>query len=113
MKTQKTICFLLLPKVHLMAVSGPSHVFYEASQLGTFSYKLFYAGVRDHAPTEQGLMLSGLLNIQNVQLEAGDFIVVPGIDFKSFTKGEMNDDIKIVKPWLKRNLDAGVNIATI
>jgi transcriptional regulator GlxA family with amidase domain len=113
MKTHQTVCFLLLPKVHLMDLSGPAQVFYEASQLGTFSYDLVYAGLRQQVDSEQGLMLGNLLMIDQVELEPGDFIVIPGVDFKSFTRGEMNDELKAIKPWLKKNLDKGVNVATI
>jgi transcriptional regulator GlxA family with amidase domain len=109
----RTICFLMLPKVHLMDLSGPAQVFYEASQLGTSTYKLMYAGVSNEVPTEQGLMISNLLSLDQVKLNKQDFIVIPGIDFKSFTKGDLNNDLRMIKPWLAEHIAQGINIATI
>lgn len=113
MQTERTVCFLLLPKVHLMDLSGPAQVFYEASQLGTSSYSLIYTSPYKQVRSEQGLMLSSLYDLNDVVLKPGDFVIVPGIDFKSFTQGELDKDLKIVYPWLKRKLEEGVRIATI
>ena len=103
----------MLPKVHLMDLSGPAQVFYEASQLGTSKYQLIYAGASTALTTEQGLMISNLVSLDTVKLAEHDFIVIPGIDFKSFTKGELNDDLLKVKSWLAEHIARGINIATI
>jgi transcriptional regulator GlxA family with amidase domain len=103
----------MLPKVHLMDLSGPAQVFYEASQLGPVSHKLVYAGVTSQLTTEQGLTLSNLLPLEKVTLTEGDFIVIPGIDFKSFAKGEMDVEIQRIKPWMVEQFNRGIHIATI
>ncbi len=96
-----------------MDLSGPAQVFYEASQLGNSTYKLAYASVSDQVPTEQGLMISNLLSLDQVKLNDQDFIVIPGIDFMSFTNGELNHDLRMIKPWLADHIARGVNVATI
>ena len=58
-------------------------------------------------------MLTDLMMLNNVKLKAGDFICVPGIDFKSFVEGHMHDDIQRISPWLKRHADQGIMIASI
>lgn len=112
MKTCK-VCFLLLPKVHLLDLAGPAQVFYEASQFGPASYKIVYAGIDSNLNSEQGLSFNGLVPLEDVVLGEGDFIVIPGIDFKSFSRGEMDLEIKVIKPWLQMNHERGVIIATI
>ena len=44
---RSTICFLILPRVHLMDLSGPVQVFYEANNLAPGSYDIQFAGVND------------------------------------------------------------------
>ncbi len=66
--TQRTICFLILPHVHLMDLSGPAQVFFEASALGTEQYRLVYAGVTDTESSEQGLSL-GNATLRDILIE--------------------------------------------
>jgi transcriptional regulator GlxA family with amidase domain len=113
MGQDRTICFLLFPQVHLMDLSGPVQVFYEATRLGAPEYKILFAGLRTTVPSEQGLHLAELKLFNNILLRKGDFIFVPGIDFTSFTKGSLSDDIKRVTPWLEENVANGVQIASV
>lgn len=110
---ERTICVLLLPQVHLMDLSGPVQVFYEASALGPTSYKLVYCAAHKEIHSEQGLVLANLMDINSVQLTNHDFILVPGIDFKSFTEGRLNAEIKLISSWLKNRLAEGIQIASI
>jgi transcriptional regulator GlxA family with amidase domain len=50
---------------------------------------------------------------ERVVLKKGDFIFIPGIDFKSYTEGVLDADIKAVAPWLRDNLSKGVQIASV
>ncbi len=111
--TQRTICFLILPHVHLMDLSGPAQVFFEASALGTEQYRLVYAGVTDTESSEQGLSLGNLQPFKDISLNAGDFVFVPGIDFKSFAAGAHTSSIKKIAPWLKAQQSKGVFLASI
>lgn len=110
---QRTICFLILPHVHLMDLSGPAQVFFEASAMGADQYQLVYAGVTDSESSEQGLTLGNLRPFKDISLHAGDFVFVPGIDFKSFTAGAHTTSIKKIAPWLKAQQSKGVFMASI
>lgn len=109
----KTICFVLLPYVHLMDLSGPAQVFYEASQLGTCQYQLHYVSTTTKVKSEQGLMLSDLKKYSEVQLYKGDYIIVPGFDFDAFGKGKLTKEIQELSGWLAEQLANGVAIASI
>lgn len=111
--TEHTVCFLLLPQVHLMDLSGPAQVFYEASQLGSRRFRLVYAAVEKSVRTEQGLLLSDLQSPASVMLKPGDFVFIPGIDFKSFQQGMLDHHIRTIAPWLQRQAEAGVELATV
>jgi len=110
---ERNICFLLLPRVHLMDLSGPVQVFYEASDLGSTQYNLLYCAERKQVTSEQGLLLSDLRHYSSIRLKPGDFIFIPGIDFKSFTEGKLDDDIRRITPWLKNQFAQGVQIASV
>ena len=113
MDEERVICFLMLPQVHLMDLAGPAQVFYEASNLGSSHFKLLYCGVADELRAEQGLLFADLHLFNSIQLKAGDFIFIPGIDFKSFTEGKFHGYIKAITPWLKKQLHQGVQVASV
>jgi transcriptional regulator GlxA family with amidase domain len=113
MRTETVVCFLLFPKVHLMDLAGPAQVFYEASKLGAAPYTVRYCGVCEQVMSEQGLALSKLEPFEAMHLKKGDFIFIPGIDFKSFTEGLLTNDIRTISPWLRDNLSKGVQVASV
>lgn len=108
-----TICFLILPRVHLMDLSGPVQVFYEANNLAPGSYHIQYCGVHDQEHSEQGLALAGLQSTEEIKLQPSDFIFVPGIDFKTFVNGGLSSSIARIQTWLRGNFDRKVNIASV
>jgi transcriptional regulator GlxA family with amidase domain len=110
---QRTICFLILPHVHLMDLSGPAQVFFEASAIGVDQYRIIYAGATETVSSEQGLELSKLQPFKDISLNPGDFIFVPGIDFKAFAEGALTRSVKQVSPWLKAQKSNGVFLASI
>jgi transcriptional regulator GlxA family with amidase domain len=110
---KRKVCFMLLGHVHLMDLAGPAQVFYEASNIGSLAYELIYCSVQKEVVSEQGLMFTGMLLPEEVELSAGDFIFVPGVDFKSFIEGELNTEIKSITPWLKSQLQRGVYVASV
>ncbi len=109
----RTVCFLLLPHVHLLDLAGPAQVFYEASQLGAAPYQLIYASATSEVISEQALPFGSLPSFQDVTLQAGDYVVVPGVDFNTFKTGKLNGAIKAIRPWLHQQLMSGVALASI
>jgi len=97
----------------MMDLSGPVQVFYEASQMGTGHYQLVYGGMTNEVSSEQGLLLGNLLHYKDISLNKGDFIVVPGIDFRTFSSGKYTKDVKKLAPWLKEQQAKGVFMASI
>jgi len=96
-----------------MDLSGPVQVFYEASSFEPGSYSIQYCGVNDAESAEQGLLLGGLQPFDTIDLREGDFIFVPGIDFKTFVAGKLAPSISRVREWLQTAQARGVNIASV
>jgi transcriptional regulator GlxA family with amidase domain len=113
MKSKRTICFLLMPSCHLMDLAGPAQVFYEASQLGNEEYNIVFAGIDRDVKTEQNLLMSQLTHFRNVRLQPGDYVFVPGIHFKAFLNGDLDNDILKVKPWLRDQAARNISIASV
>lgn len=109
----RTIAFLLIPKVHLMDMAGPAQVFYEAGQLGNLDLTLRFVAANSEIQLEQGLYFSKLGSFEDIFLSEKDILIIPGIHFDSFKKGDLQHSIEKVGPWLKRQFQARVQIATI
>jgi transcriptional regulator GlxA family with amidase domain len=112
---KRKICFLLMDRVHLMDLAGPVQVFYEAASIGAASsgYELLYCAPSPEVHTEQGLTLAHLAPFEDIRLNSGDFIFVPGIDFRYFCDGKLTAGIRQIGPWLKEQARRGVQIASV
>ncbi len=109
----KQIVFLVFSHAHLLDLAGPAQVFYEASKHGGQAYHLLYAALSSKKMTSQALQLGSLLPVEKVQLEVGDLLCLPGIDFQSFKLGLIDDEIKQLTPWVKNQLRRGAFISSI
>ncbi len=112
-KPERTVCFLILPNVHLFDLTGPAQVFHEASDFGPCSFKLLFAATGPQVRSDQGLLLGDLTYFSEIQLKEGDFIFIPGINFQLFKEGKLKADIALMGPWLKNQFDRGVRIASV
>lgn len=107
------IVFLLFPKTHLLDLSGPAQVFYEANQLGGSCFRIHFAAAGEAVQTEQGLLLAALNKPEDLELGKGDLVCVPGFDFASFVRGELDDAIAGMNNWLWTQRKRGVYIGSI
>ena len=109
----RKVVFLILPGSHLMDLSGPVQVFYEASQLGGQSYQLIYASLSPSVQTAQALNFAKLLVIEDLDLNTGDLLCIPGIDYQYFLAGKLDQAISEAKPWVHRQYAKGAFVASI
>ena len=111
---QIKIVFLLFPKTHLLDLAGPAQVFYEANQLGGQQrFEIIFANADEPTHTAQGPVFANMARPENLVLERGDFVCVPGFDFLSFTKGELDAAIHRQQNWLRQQRKKGVCIGSI
>ena len=114
-KTTRTrkIIFLILPQMHILDFAGPCQVFYEASQLGALPLQMHFVSFQPDAMTQQGLWLTQLESPDHISLHSNDLIVVPGIDYDSFQRGDLHDALGPSIQWLQEKQQLGIPIASI
>lgn len=112
MKTRRIIV-LLFGKVHLMDLSGPIQVFYEAYNLCKVPLQLIFTAPSPNIISEQGLTFCNLMPLDSIQPGESDLICIPGIDFKSFQAGILHADIHAASAWVRYAYEQGTAIATI
>lgn len=106
----KKIVFLISPKTHFLDLAGPDQVFFEAVEFGV-PFKLEYCNFAASTYTSSGLYFNHLLPYDQVELQAGDYIFIPGMDAKIVLEN------KIVPPavfvWLQEAYAKGVNLCSV
>ncbi|HEX4825856.1 MAG TPA: DJ-1/PfpI family protein [Candidatus Polarisedimenticolaceae bacterium] len=93
------------PDVHLLDLAGPVQVFYEANGFGA-DYEIVHCAATTKVTSAQGLVLSELAPLP--KLEAGDTVLVPGLDSRVLHKARA-----IPGKWLRDGAAAGARIASI
>jgi transcriptional regulator GlxA family with amidase domain len=107
------IVFLLFPNTHLLDLSGPAQVFYEANEQGKQLFRLHFASLNKGLVTKQGLQFANLTYMEDLQLRKGDLVCVPGIDFRHFCEGGLDDAIHHTKKWMREQYRKGISIGSI
>ncbi|MEM9680742.1 MAG: DJ-1/PfpI family protein [Bacteroidota bacterium] len=108
--SKRKIVFVISPKVHLLDLSGPAHVFYEAKEAGV-NLDILFVGISDdvNIQSSAGLFFSNLSSIDELTVTPNDFIIVPGSE-------NILDLIKTDDHFLSKLNDwhnEGVNICSI
>ncbi|WP_315818437.1 DJ-1/PfpI family protein [Paraflavitalea speifideaquila] len=76
------IVFVIPPQVHLLDITGPAHIFYEALSYGA-PVQLYFTNVHTNQPSIESssqLSLAGLVDFNTLTLHKGDLIFVPGLE---------------------------------
>lgn len=107
------VVFLLFPGAHLLDVSGPAQVFYEANRDGRERFRLHFTAAADTVGSEQGLCFGHLKNPAEMPLRKGDLLCVPGFDFHRFCGGELDAGIDQLRNWVWQMRENGVFLASI
>ncbi len=80
MSAQKII-FAVPPKVHLLDLNGPAHIFYEAQAMGAPLELVFVSTeTSKKAQSSAGLYLGELKAFQSVKVGLADLIFIPGME---------------------------------
>jgi transcriptional regulator GlxA family with amidase domain len=106
-----TICFLLLPRVHLLDLAGADQVFHEAIEYGA-DIRLEYCGISDEVETSTGLVFKRLRRFSEIELVKDDYLFIPGAEVEFLLSKRMTSE-KEVKKWVRNAYDSGANICSI
>ncbi len=110
----KDVFFVVPPKVHLLDINGPAHIFYEAREYGASIDLHFISPINeDRVMSSAGLSFSELKPFGDFLPTKGDFIFVPGLYFSILSDNEFLQKCSSFFSWLKECDRIGVNICSV
>ncbi|WP_425390302.1 GlxA family transcriptional regulator [Ekhidna sp.] len=108
------VFFIVPPEVHLLDVSGPIHVFYEATEYGADIESVFISINNDHSiKSSAGIGLNNLKPYSNHQLNQNDFIFIPGLDARLIFDEEFQKSMNPFFEWLQIQRNNGAKICSV
>jgi transcriptional regulator GlxA family with amidase domain len=114
-KSYMQAVFIVPPKVHLLDISGPAHIFYEAVCYGA-SVNLFFCTISSHqteSVSSSTLSFHHLTPYDQLELNPGDLVFVPGLDFSLLSDKQFMIDSRPFQNWLKAEHLNGVTICSV
>lgn len=103
------------PHVHLLDITGPAHIFYEANDYGA-PVKLSFCTIFQHqteSVSSSALAFHQLTPYDQLSLQPGDLIFIPGLDSSLLLDdGFINSSGQFLS-WLKQQHQKGVLISSV
>lgn len=108
------LAFAVPPQVHTLDLIGPSHVFYEAKEIGA-DIELIHFSISedDTIMGSNGLHFSKLSPFYHLKLSPKDFIFVPGLPQSCLHSETFKEQTASFTYWLKKQYEEGVNVCSI
>ncbi len=112
--TSSKAVFLAPPEVHLLDISGPAHIFYEARDYGAPVTSHFITlNQNTRLSTSSGLVFADLQPFQNVALSEGDMLFVPGLQAELLLDPKFIDSARPFLDWMVEQHKRGVIICSV
>jgi len=112
--TRKAV-FILPPKVHLLDITGPAHIFYEAADYGA-SVELIYASMFTNnfeSVSSGALGFRDLLPFDQVELTVNDVMFIPGLDSTLLLDAHFIDSCFPFFIWLRGLHQRGILVCSV
>lgn len=106
------IVFVVPPDVHLLDLTGPVQVFYEAATYGR-PYSLTYCSYHPSVNSSAGLGLGPLVPFAEVVVQPGDFIFVPGLEMEYLRSAAFRAEGAEFFAWLRGQQAHGARLCSI
>lgn len=114
MSTSRQIVFIVPPKVHLLDLNGPAHIFYEArAHAASLTLQFVNCVVGSEIESSAGLYFSQLKEFNNISLTANDWIFIPGLESSIMLNDSFLEDLHPFLEWLKQQALQGVQICSV
>ncbi len=110
-----TAVFIIPPKVHLLDITGPAHIFYEATCYGApvqSVYSSLFPG-QTIETSSCALSFQQLIPYDQLQLKAGDIIFIPGLEAGLLLGNGFYTETRDFQYWLKKQYEQGVWICSV
>lgn len=110
----KNILFVVPPKVHLLDINGPAHIFYEAKGFGA-PVILHFISLSDTREVESsaGLTFSNLRLFHEFELDENDYVFIPGLKYSLLSDRGFISKCAPFLDWLKRQKSRGAHICSV
>ncbi|GMN06120.1 DJ-1/PfpI family protein [Croceitalea sp. MTPC5] len=98
----------------MLDINGPAHIFYEAKESGV-AMALHFVSLDHHTEikTSAGLYFNRLEFFESIELQAGDIVFIPGLDYHLISDKNF---VKLIRPflnWVTEQYQKGVHICSI
>ncbi|HAA13671.1 MAG TPA: AraC family transcriptional regulator, partial [Cytophagales bacterium] len=111
---QHRVFFLVPPQVHLLDVSGPIHLFYEARAYGAnLELRFLRMHNQEELRSSAGLFLAQLESYQKYSLGATDILFVPGIESLLLHDDLFREESAPFYRWLQDQQGGGAKICSV
>ena len=106
--------FMIPPLVHLLDITGPAHIFYEAACYGAPVQSIFSAVFSDRTDSDSScsLAFTKLTPYDQLQLSAGDIVFIPGLESSLLLTDDFLHDSRPFQYWLAEQHRKGVRICS-
>ncbi|MEQ9439141.1 MAG: DJ-1/PfpI family protein [Cyclobacteriaceae bacterium] len=108
-----TILFLAPPRVHLLDLGGPAHIFYEAVEYGAPFTSHFITLGPSNLSSSSGLQFAALEAYADFELAAHDLIFIPGLAADLLLDPDFLTSLQPFSVWLRRQQANGAWICSV
>jgi transcriptional regulator GlxA family with amidase domain len=107
--------FIMAPKVHLLDITGPAQIFYEAASNGAPVKLIFSTIFADQTESESCCALSfhRLTPYDQLLLHSGDLVFVPGIESSLLSDKVFFHSSRPFQRWLADMYKTGITICSV
>lgn len=105
--------FLVPPEVHLLDMSGPAHIFYEAKSYGAPIESFFITLKNSEELSSAGIHLSKLEHYSSFQLGVNDLFFIPGIESNLLNDSSFEEKNSHFFNWLITQYENGAKICSV
>src|ERR1700761_9527105 len=107
--------FMIPPKVHVLDITGPAHIFYEAACYGAPTQLVFSSIFPDTSESTSSctLSFSKLTPFPALRLRPGDLIFIPGLDSTLLLDEAFLETTRPFQSWLAQCKKEGVIICSV
>ncbi len=111
MSRRRKIIFFVPSQVHILDLTGPVQVFYEANSYGA-EYDLRYIALEDDLVSAAGLPFGQINRFTTIEPHAGDYIFVPGAEM-DYLRSESFKKQKGFLSWLRSMPGQKVTVCSV
>lgn len=111
MANRRSIWFFIPREVHILDLTGPIQVFYEANAYGA-AYELGYIAAEENPVSAAGLSFGRIGHYSEISLQQGDYLFIPGAEMEYLRGSAFRSDRKLFG-WLQSMPGKGVTVCSV